>query len=100
MEIITAQIQENLSLLGDVEKIKQEISDGPDLADDSEEVEDFHQSQRTQKFDDFDQFSKLMRQKLEGSIPLLLERFTVILQNYEQALGQVISNNNDMMLKI
>ena len=42
----------------------------------------------------------LMRQKLEGSIPLLLERFTVILQNYEQALGQVISNNNDMMLKI
>ena len=75
-EIIQVQMDESLK-----------AANQEDLADDdSDGEEDFHKSQRTQKLDDFDQLSKLMKQKLEYSVSLLLDRHTRVIQLYEQCL--------------
>jgi len=45
-------------------------------------------NQTTQKNDDLDYFSKLMRQKLEESLEIVLNQFTILAQQYEQYLQQ------------
>ena len=55
---------------------------------DEDEDENFEKSQRTQRHDDLDWFSKLMKQKIEDSLALILMRFTHIIQQYELFLSQ------------
>ena len=67
-QIITTQIDENLNCQ----------SKDPDLDDNdhqSDGSEDFEKTQKTIQADSFDWFSKLMRQKVDFSIPILLDRF-------------------------
>lgn len=45
-----------------------------------DEDENFDKTQRTQRHDDLDWFSKLMKQKIEDSLGLILVRFTGIIQ--------------------
>ena len=68
-DIIQVQVDENLNQI-------QNITPDDDDGDLSGGSEDFDKSQRLQKHDDYDQFSKLMRTKIEFSIPLILERLT------------------------
>ena len=72
--IVGEQINENIAMHGDAQKVQNELNNGPDDVD-SEGSEDFHKGQRTQKADDYDQFSKLMRQKIEFSISFILDKF-------------------------
>ena len=55
---------------------------------DEDEDENFEKTQRTQRHDDLDWFSKLMKQKIEDSLTLILMRFTHIIQQYELFLSQ------------
>jgi hypothetical protein len=55
---------------------------------DEDEDENFDKNQRTQKNDDLDWFAKLMRQKIEYSLQLLISRFESILQQYNLLLSQ------------
>lgn len=52
-----------------------------------DEDENFDKNQRTQKHDDLDWFSKLMKQKTEDSLALILNRFCAIIQQYELFLS-------------
>ena len=52
-----------------------------------DEDENFDKNQRTQKHDDLDWFSKLMKQKAEDSLALILNRFCAIIQQYELFLS-------------
>ena len=62
----------------------------PNDEEENEEDEDenFDKTQRTQRHDDLDWFSKLMKQKIEDSLAMILMRFTQIIQQYELFLSQ------------
>jgi hypothetical protein len=49
-----------------------------------DEEENFEAMQRTVRCDDMDHFSKLLRHKIDHSMQMLLERFTILIQKYEQ----------------
>ena len=66
------------------ENLKQKalnLGQTPNDEEENEEDEDenFDKTQRTQRHDDLDWFSKLMKQKVEDSLALILERFTGII---------------------
>lgn len=64
--------------------------------DPDDDDENFEQNQRTQRNDDFDWFSKLMRQKMDDSLRLLLQRYQHFLSQYELMLSQ----NNYKAIKV
>lgn len=71
-EVIQVQIDQNLRCQ------QEEVEDH-----DSEGSEDFHKGQLTKKADDFDQFAKVLRQRVEFSIPILLDRVNYCVLQYE-----------------
>ena len=56
--------------------------------DSEDEDENFEMGQRTQKHDDLDWFSRLMRQSVDDSMNLLLQRLCHLIPQYELLLSQ------------
>lgn len=77
-EVILTYLDENLKQ----QAISSFAEDDPD-----DEDENFERNQRTQKNDDFDWFSKLMRQKMDDSMRMLLQRYAHFISQYELLLA-------------
>lgn len=54
---------------------------------DEDEEENFEKTERTTRNDDIDFFSKLMRQKSEFSMALILDRYNQLIGQYESLLS-------------
>lgn len=67
------------------ENIKQEGVMGNQQLEEDEEDEDenFEKKERTLKNENFDYFSRLMKQKIESSMALLINYFNEVIQQYQ-----------------
>jgi hypothetical protein len=75
-QIIQTYLDENLKQ----QAINFSSFNGGKADETDDDDENFEANQRTQKHDDFDWFSKLMRQKMEDSMQLLLRRYMDLIQ--------------------
>lgn len=82
-QIIQTYLDENLKQ----QAINFSSFNGGKADETDDDDENFEANQRTQKHDDFDWFSKLMRQKMEDSMQLLLRRYMDLIQQYELLLS-------------
>ncbi|CDW76789.1 importin-n-terminal domain-containing protein [Stylonychia lemnae] len=72
------------------ENLKQEGMAGNTNVDEDEEDEDenFDKKEKTIKNDNLDFFSRLMKQKIDTSLNLMINYYNQIIQQYQNALGQ------------
>ena len=82
-QIIQTYLDENLKQ----QAINFSSFNGGKADETDDDDENFEANQRTQKHDDFDWFSKLMRQKMEDSMQLLIRRYMDLIQQYELLLS-------------
>lgn len=55
--------------------------------------------QRTVKCDDMDHFSKLLRHKIDWSMQMLIERFTILITKFEMGPSQVVVRQLTFLVK-
>eukprot|EP00347_Sterkiella_histriomuscorum_P000570 403375338 len=81
-QVIATYLEENLKQEGVVG------SQNVDDDDEDDEDENFDKKEKTIKNDNLDFFSRLMKQKIETSMNLMINLFNQILQQYQNALNQ------------